>query len=120
MSLHRVTEVRGAGVVRRPRQRHGAFGPVAVLGDDDLQFAHLLGVVVQEQHRVGVGFDGTGFAEVGHGRPAIHARFAGTVDLAGGNDCDAEFAREKLEATGDARDLLAPGYAGVAGVTSWR
>ena len=90
-----------------------AHGAVAVLGDLGLH-AQGTGVLdfggfrVEEEHDVGVLFNGAAFAQVGETRTLVGAGVDGARELSAGDDRDFELAGDGLEGTGDLGDFLDP------------
>ena len=111
---------------------------MALLGDDDfgqpedllrlvLPFRELVGffrvrllvgvvifLAVDEQHDVGVLFDGTGFAQVGELGPLVVALLHGTAELGQGEHRHLQFLGQCLQAAGDLGDFLHAVLAAVA------
>jgi len=61
---------------------------------------------VQEDHHVGVLFEGARLAQVAHLRLLVGALFRPTVELGDRDHRDLEFLGEKLERPGELADLL--------------
>src|SRR5690606_40491147 len=89
-------EVFKAGVLAEERQAAGADGAVALLADDHLGDALVLGILVvdlvavDEQDDVGVLLDGAGFPQVGIHRALVGALLHIPAELGQGNHRAAE------------------------------
>src|SRR5437763_68552 len=96
------------------RQTYGSGGTVALLGDDQFGLAlkiRIIGLIdfftKDEAHHIGVLLNSARFAQIGKLRTVIPgAVFRSAAQLRESNQGTAHLLRQRLQATGDSRDLL--------------